>query len=377
MDMNYNFIIRNRPRKNGKPNYQLILSYRSKDGTWKQASKGGYALRSLAASDKEKEKLLAKVQKTGDIDAVFEGMTLREFGDMYISGRTTLAPNSIFTYRHRLASMTDLLDKPMVDITYADVSRMINGMRNAATSSIKGRVSLLKTLFREAVRYHVVTASPISDFAYKPREDRAGKPKLRTLSQHEVQTLLRYAHDHNREAWIVLCFAVYTGARIGEILALTCSDIDLEERTLFIRQQVQTLSGGTLIIDTPKTAAGKRKISIPLKVYQKLKEAKAALPTIDEEEHDLVFLNRAGTPVRPEAIEKMWKYLMSKSGLPYRNFHCLRHTHATLLLANGIPIIEVSRRLGHSSVTQTLDMYGHAIPCYDKTIAEKIDAIYN
>ena len=104
MDMNYNFIIRNRPRKNGKPNYQLILSYRSKDGTWKQASKGGYALRSLAASDKEKEKLLAKVQKTGDIDAVFEGMTLREFGEMYISGRTTLAPNSIFTYRNRLAS---------------------------------------------------------------------------------------------------------------------------------------------------------------------------------------------------------------------------------------------------------------------------------
>lgn len=55
MDMNYKFIIRNRPRKNGKPNYQLILSYRSKDGTWKQASKGGYALRYLAASDKEKE----------------------------------------------------------------------------------------------------------------------------------------------------------------------------------------------------------------------------------------------------------------------------------------------------------------------------------
>lgn len=130
MDMNYNFIIRNRPRKNGKPNYQLILSYWSKDGTWKQASKGGYALRFLAAFDKEKEKLLAKVRKTGDINTVFEGMTL--------------APNSTFTYRHHLASMTNLLVKPMVDITYAGVSRMINGMRNA-TSSIKGRVTLLKT----------------------------------------------------------------------------------------------------------------------------------------------------------------------------------------------------------------------------------------
>lgn len=102
------------------------------------------------------------MRKTGDIDAAFEGMTLREFVEMYIPSRTTLAPNSTFTYRHHLASMTDLLVKPMVNITYADVSQMINGMRNA-TSSIKGRVTLLKTLFREAVRYHVVTASPISD----------------------------------------------------------------------------------------------------------------------------------------------------------------------------------------------------------------------
>lgn len=77
--------------------------------------------------DKEKEKLLAKVRKTGDIDAVFEGMTLRKFGEMYIYSRTTLAPNSTFTYRRHLASMTDLLVKPMVGITCADVSRMING----------------------------------------------------------------------------------------------------------------------------------------------------------------------------------------------------------------------------------------------------------
>ncbi len=73
---------------------------------------------------------------------------------------------------------------------------------------------------------------------YKPREDKAGKPKLRTLSQHEVQALLRYAHCHNREVWIVLCFAVYTGARIGEILALTRSDIDLDKRRITINKQL-------------------------------------------------------------------------------------------------------------------------------------------
>lgn len=89
-----------------------------------------------------------------------------------------------------------------------------------------------------------------------------------------------------------------------------------------------------------------------------------------------MFRNSNGNPIRPEAIEKMWKQVLQESGLLYRSFHCLRYTHATLLLANGIPIIEVSRRLGHSSVKQTLDMYGHAIPNYDQEIARKISAIY-
>nr|DAH95481.1 MAG TPA: Integrase [Caudoviricetes sp.] len=73
----------------------------------------------------------------------------------------------------------------------------------------------------------------------------------------------------------------------------------------------------------------------------------------------------------------MWKKVQAMAGVPYRSFHCLHHTHATLLLANGIPIIEVSRRLGHANVTQTLDTYGHSIPNYDQGIADEIEKIYN
>lgn len=365
MEMNYNFIIRNRPRKNGKPNYQLILSYRSKDGTWKQASKGGYALRSLAASDKEKEKLLSKVRKKGDIDAVFEGMTLREFGEMYISSRTTLAPNSIFTYRNRLASMTDLLDKPMVDITYADVSRMINGMRNAATSSIKGRVSLLKTLFREAVRYHVVTASPISDFAYKPREDRAGKPKLRTLSQHEVQTLLRYAHDHNREAWIVLCFAVYTGARIGEILALTCSDIDIDKRSIIINKQLAVTDPSNHKvrgIARVKSKYSNRTVPIPPALVTALHEY------LDER---VLYVHRRLTHYR---TSHNINCLINRC-VPGHSVHDLRHTYATRLLAEGIDIKTVASLLGDTIQTVEL-IYVHYTDEMREKAADDINRIF-
>ena len=198
------------------------------------------------------------------------------------------------------------------------------------------------------------------------------------FTSEELKSMMQLAEsDPKLQPYsLFLLLAINTGMRRGELLGLRWCDVDMEEHSIFIRRQIHSLSSGAILIDTPKTAAGKRKISIPTKVLQKLEAAKAALPAA-ETEQSFIFKNRAGNPMRPEAIEKMWKYLMTLSGFPYRNFHCLRHTHATLLLANGIPIIEVSRRLGHSSVTQTLDMYGHAIPSYDKTIAEKIDAIYS
>lgn len=90
----------------------------------------------------------------------------------------------------------------------------------------------------------------------------------------------------------------------------------------------------------------------------------------------LVFCSQAVTPIRPEAISHMWKKMQQMADIPYRSFHCLRHTHATLLLANGIPIIEVSLRLGHANVTQTLDTYGHAMSNYDQGIANEIEKIY-
>ena len=305
------------------------------------------------------------MRKKGDIDAVFEGMTLREFGEMYISGRTTLAPNSIFTYRNRLASMTDLLDKPMVDITYADVSRMINGMRNAATSSIKGRVSLLKTLFREAVRYHVVTASPISDFAYKPREDRAGKTKLRTLSQHEVQTLLRYAHDHNREAWIVLCFAVYTGARIGEILALTCSDIDIDKRSIIINKQLAVTDPSNHRvrgIARVKSKYSNRTVPIPPALVTALNEYL---------EERVLYVHRRLTHYR---TSHNINCLINRC-VPGHSVHDLRHTYATRLLAEGIDIKTVASLLGDTITTVEL-IYVHYTDEMREKAADDINRIF-
>lgn len=198
------------------------------------------------------------------------------------------------------------------------------------------------------------------------------------FSADELKIILRTIESNPlfRRYYNLVLLAINTGMRRGELLGLRWRDVDFKSHTVTIAQQVQQLADGTIILDTPKTAAGRRKISIPINVSLALQRVKDSLREIDISQNMLVFRNGNGSPIRPEAIEKMWKQVLQESGLLYRSFHCLRHTHATLLLANGIPIIEVSRRLGHSLVKQTLDMYGHAIPNYDQEIARKISAIY-
>lgn len=163
--------------------------------------------------------------------------------------------------------------------------------------------------------------------------------------------------------------------RRGEVLGLRWKDVNLKNGTVIIRQQLQCV-GSEIIFQPPKTKSGKRKISIPTVVTNALQELRNNEKTIDIKQETLVFRNSNNNPVRPEALERAWKKAITKCELPYRNFHCLRHTHATLLLAAGIPIIEVSRRLGHARVSHTLDLYGHAIPSYDERIIEKINQIY-
>ena len=70
------------------------------------------------------------------------------------------------------------------------------------------------------------------------------------------------------------------------------------------------------------------------------------------------------------------RQVLKEAKVPYRSFHCLRHTHATQLLADGVPVLEVSKRLGHAKPSYTFNLYGHAIPGYDIKIPDKVDKIF-
>ena len=167
--------------------------------------------------------------------------------------------------------------------------------------------------------------------------------------------------------------AVTTGMGLGEILALQWHDIDPRKCEIHISRNLQQTKTG-IIINPPKTRAGKRIITVPSETMSAILSIKKSrkVEAID----GLIFRTRTNHPISPRNIEHSWKRLMEKLDIPYRNFHVIRHTHATDLLAAGVPIADVSRRLGHARISYTLDLYGHALPRTDKEIAAKVGTLY-
>ena len=206
---------------------------------------------------------------------------------------------------------------------------------------------------------------------------RPEKREMKVLNDNMVRTLLIAAEGDPYEALFHL--AITTGLRQGELLGLKWEDIDWATGSVYVRRQLQREPNMGLKLVQPKTRSGRRMIQLgagsvkQLARHRKLQDVLRVRP--DWEEHDLVFPSRKGTPFEHRSLLRAFKKLLVKGGLPDMRFHDLRHTAATLMLLNGIPLIVVSRRLGHSKPSVTLDVYGHYMPGMQRKAADLMDEI--
>ena len=146
--------------------------------------------------------------------------------------------------------------------------------------------------------------------------------------------------------------AVLTGAREGEILGLKWDDLDWENKQLNIQR---TFNNGRFF--SPKTKESKRKIDLSPLVLRELKVWRLACP---KNELDLVFPNKQGKPMNNRnMVQRHFQPALRAEGLPIIRFHDLRHTYASLLIAQGENIKYIQSQLGHSSPTVTLNVYAH------------------
>lgn len=219
-----------------------------------------------------------------------------------------------------------------------------------------------------------LTARNVAALVSPPRVKRL---EMRTLSPEQVNTLLEAARGDRLEALYVL--AVTTGMRQGELLALRWRDVNLDAGTL---QVTATLQQHSLALTEPKTVASRRQVLLTKAAIAALRRHRVA-QTEERlrlgpawEDSDLVFANEVGRPVDARNLMRRSFYpLLAKAGLPQVRFHDLRHTAATLMLAQGVHPKIASEMLGHSQVAITLNLYSHVTPTMQRQAVDAMDAI--
>jgi integrase len=174
--------------------------------------------------------------------------------------------------------------------------------------------------------------------------------------------------------------AVSTGLRLGELLGLAWPDVDLTTGTLTVRRSLAMARDGGWALAQPKSARSRRTIPLPALAGDALKRERArqtvtrkAAGDAWQDRDKLVFTDAVGRPMRPEGVSAAFQRARAAAGLPHVPFHALRHSAATLMLAEGVPLAVISEWLGHSGIAITASSYAAIVPELRREAADAMD----
>lgn len=235
--------------------------------------------------------------------------------------------------------------------------------------------AVLSSALKQAVQWGMITRNP-AQLVQLPKQTRK---EMSALSSDEVSRFLLACKDDRYSA--LFAFAITTGLRPEEYFALQWKDIDLKHGSVMVRRALVRPTGGGWKFEEPKTARSRRSLPIPATMAKQLIEHRRLQlqerMRLGSEYHnqDFVFATEMGEPLMLQNLAvRHFKPALERATLPSSiRLYDLRHTCATLLLMAGINPKVVSERLGHASITLTLDTYSHVLPDMQKEAAEKLE----
>jgi len=233
-------------------------------------------------------------------------------------------------------------------------------------------------LIRQALAHAVKWGILVRNVAEAVDPPRATRKEMRALDAAEVQCLLESCSD---TPWHPMIHTlIWTGLRRSELLGLHWKNVDLDLANMRIVQVLHQLNDASFVFQEPKTAKGRRAVSLSpmscvlLRGHRVKQEADAELLGSPLTGESLVFGHVDGSPRAPSTLTHAFSKLAKRAGLPGVRLHDLRHTHASLLLQQGIHPKVVSERLGHANIQITLDTYSHLLPGMQEAAAMNFDA---
>ena len=238
-----------------------------------------------------------------------------------------------------------------------------------AAGTVRNAHTILSSAYKEAVRLGITDCNPVASVTPPVKRHRRIVPPTIAV----VQDLLRLAREERHTLYPFLHLLTYTGMRRGEALALRWANVNLDGGYLtVVEAAVKTRTQG-LILTEPKSHHSLRTIDLDDETADVLgqhreRQLQDGQPTNDPAA--LVFPGRRSRMMSTSHLQRELKRLGRSVGDESITFHSLRHFHATVALQQHQNVVVVSKRLGHSSVSMTLDIYGHTIPGWQRSAAE-------
>lgn len=350
--------ITKKPAKDGFPRYYAI--YKMPGGRWKWEA-GGRLKKNTEAllHRREQEIALGTYGSQKPVSfAVFASRWLSDYAAHRVRPATLRDYTGIVNH-HLISCLGHTL---LSQITAGQLQQLVtqkleSGLSPARVVKI---VVVLKEMFKHAQVWGYLSESP-ARFVERPRQIRQEMDYLRP---HEIRMLLDAASP---EHYALFASAIFTGARQGELVGLKWQDVDLTENRLHIRR-----SYGEGQYAEPKSANSHRTIALSPFLVGILKNHKAARYTRPDAP---VFANGAGKPLDARNIvQREFEPALQRAGLRRIRFHDLRHTYAALMVSLGENPKFIQHQMGHSSITVTMDRYGHLLPQASAGVGERLDS---
>lgn len=287
--------------------------------------------------------------------------TVAEYLNQWIDARLALgkiAETTAASYRLALAGFIDAHGSVKLQSVTSKLIQdyYIARLREVAASTLRHMHTVLKTAFSCAVKSGAIARDPMANV----EPPKARKTESVALNEAQLAACLEAVRDATYGP--VVRFALASGFRRGEIAGLRWKNVDLDAKTATV-QTVRTIAGNKEVEKEPKTDGSARTISLPASIVAELRQ-------LQGNPNDYVF-----GELSLHGMSAMAKRLGAKIGVDGLSFHSFRHTHATHLLRAKAPTKAVSRRLGHSSVQITLQVYAHVIEGDDEGLAATMNGL--
>lgn len=310
--------------------------------------------------------------------------TVREYADhwlkVYVGRKTTPKTQQQYHYLVRNYIAPGLGNVPLSKLRPAHIEEFYSGLQRVdgkpgelSANTIQAIHRALNSILNHAVDAEVIARNPIKRHV-RPNSPRKSE-KVMFYTGVEAQTLLRLSEGTDLHT--ILALAIHTGMRVGEISALRWSDVDLDARSITITRSMEQTSKAGIREKTTKTERGRTvrigEYLVRALVRHKAEQSEKRLAGELRHHQGHVVTLSNGSPKSPYYISGLWREFIRGTGLPFRNFHALRHTHASLLIEQGVHAKAISERLGHSSISITMDTYGHLMGGIEDQAVERLD----